>query len=511
MNAYTRNYFHIFLSLLFILVMPACRHGHDHDHGDEKGHEGHFHNETLQLTAYSDDFEIFAEATPFVAGQESEVLAHISDLAGFKPVGEAKVTMTLSTGNDTQTVSPVATPHPGIYKFVVKPGKTGAGKLVFNITTKDGKYSVSLPGITVYSEEHEAHHKAAEAAAHSANGVAFPKEQSWNVDFSTEVVENAPFGEVIRTMAQVEPSQGDERMIVAKTSGTVRLSGNELVEGKAVGAGQALFSIDSDGMADNNMQVRFNEARSAYDLAKSEYERKKKLAEEQLVTESDLRRAKADYEAAEATYGNLRKNFSAGKHTEGSPIAGFLKKVYVRNGEYVEAGSPVMSVAQNRRLNIRAELQPRKFHQLRNIVSTNLRLMNDENVYSLKDLNGQLVGYGKGVDVDNPLVPVVFQVDNTIDLLPGSFVEMFITVAGGNALTVPDTAIVEEMGSYFVFVQLTPEFFEKREVKLGQSNGSRTEILSGISEGERIVGKGAVLVKLAQASGKLDAHAGHVH
>ena len=491
--------------------MPACRHGHDHDHGDEKGHEGHSHNETLQLTAYSDDFEIFAEATPFVVGQESEVLTHISDLAGFKPVGEAKVTMTLSIGNDMQTVSPVATPHPGIYKFAVKPGKTGAGKLVFNITTKDGKYSVSLPGITVYSEEHEAHHKAAEAAAHSANGVAFPKEQSWNVDFSTEVVENAQFGEVIRAMAQVEPSQGDERMIVAKTSGTVRLSGNELVEGKAVGAGQALFSIDSDGMADNNMQVRFHEARSAYDLAKSEYERKKKLAEEQLVTESDLRRAKADYEAAEATYGNLRKNFSAGKHTEGSPIAGFVKKVYVKNGEYVEAGSPVMSVAQNRRLNIRAELQPRKFHQLRNIVSTHLRLINDENVYSLKDLNGQLVSYGKGVDVDNPLVPVVFQVDNTIDLLPGSFVEMFITVGGGNALTVPDTAIVEEMGSYFVFVQLTPEFFEKREVKLGQSNGERTEVISGISEGERIVGKGAVLVKLAQASGKLDAHAGHVH
>ena len=67
------------------------------------------------------------------------------------------------------------------------------------------------------------------------------------------------------------------------------------------------------------------------------------------------------------------------------------------------------------------------------------------------------------------------------------------------------------MGNYFVFVQLTPEFFEKREVKIGKTDGIRTEILSGIQSGERIVAKGAVLVKLSQATGTLDAHSGHVH
>ena len=171
-----------------------------------------------------------------------------------------------------------------------------------------------------------------------------------------------------------------------------------------------------------------------------------------------------------------------------------------------------MAVAQNKNLYIKAELQPSKFHNLRNIVSTNFKTSADGRVYSMKELNGSLLSYGKSVDIDNPLIPVVFQVDNTVDLLPGAFVEMFITTSGGEqVLTVPNSAIVEEMGNYFVFVQLTPEFFEKREVKPGQSNGVRTEVLSGVKAGERIVGKGAVLVKLAQASGKLDAHAGHVH
>lgn len=193
-------------------------------------------------------------------------------------------------------------------------------------------------------------------------------------------------------------------------------------------------------------------------------------------------------------------------------MSGFIKKVYVRNGEYVEAGSPVMEVAQNRRLYITAELQPSKYHALRDIVSTNFKTASGSEVYSVADLNGSLVSYGRSVDEENPLVPVVFQIDNTVDLLPGSFVEMYITAGRGErSLTVPNSSLVEEMGNYFVFVQLTPEFFEKREVEPGKSNGLRTEILSGLKENERIVGKGAVLVKLAQASGKLDAHAGHVH
>jgi hypothetical protein len=48
-------------------------------------------------------------------------------------------------------------------------------------------------------------------------------------------------------------------------------------------------------------------------------------------------------------------------------------------------------------------------------------------------------------------------------------------------------------------------------VKIGSTDGLKTEITKGISATERIVSKGAVLVKLAQSSGALDAHSGHVH
>ena len=70
---------------------------------------------------------------------------------------------------------------------------------------------------------------------------------------------------------------------------------------------------------------------------------------------------------------------------------------------------------------------------------------------------------------------------------------------------------MEEQGVFFVFVQITPELFEKREVIKGASDGLKTEIIQGIIENDRIVTRGTMMVKLSQESGALDPHAGHVH
>jgi hypothetical protein len=86
-----------------------------------------------------------------------------------------------------------------------------------------------------------------------------------------------------------------------------------------------------------------------------------------------------------------------------------------------------------------------------------------------------------------------------------------MTVTNSEALTLPNSAIIEEQGNYFLFVQVTPELFEKREIKTGATDGIKTEIVKGITADERVVTKGAILIRLAQATGTLDAHSGHVH
>ena len=67
------------------------------------------------------------------------------------------------------------------------------------------------------------------------------------------------------------------------------------------------------------------------------------------------------------------------------------------------------------------------------------------------------------------------------------------------------------MGSYFVFVQNTPVSFEKRSVVIGATDGLMVKVHGGVEVGERVVTKGAVVLKLSQGAAALDPHAGHVH
>ncbi len=498
--------YHLMVSLLVVMTLGSC------NRNQTPATDEHVHEENLFLSSYSDEFEVFAEATPFTVGHPSDILAHFSYLESFKPLESGKVTVSLVVGTDGIRQSLENPSKPGIYPFTLTPATAGSGKLIFDVVTAKGASRIVVPNVRVYSDEHDAQHAAFEAVVPSSNGVVFTKEQSWKVDFATEPVRKEPFGQVIRTTAQILPGQGDERMITAKAGGVVVFQGDNVTEGKAVAAGQFLFSVESGDMADNNISVRYNEAVAEYNRAKAEYERKKELAKEKIVSESELLKAQSEYTNAEITYENLRKNFSAGKQVVSSPMGGFVKQVLVRNGEYVEAGQPVVVVSQNRDLLVKAELQPKYYPILGSISTANLRVSDINRTYSLEELNGKVVSYGKSTDVNNPLIPVVFQVKNSVDLLPGSFVEMYIKTQSNNqALTIPNESIVEEMGSFFVFVQLTPEFFEKRLISKGVTDGFRTEITEGISADERVVSKGAILVKLAQASGALDAHSGHVH
>lgn len=498
--------YNIITAALIAFVIVGCNHTHPTETSKQA------RNEILQLTAYSNDFEIFVEASPFVAGQTSGIHAHLSHLENFKPLTEGSVTANMIVGADTFRQTLEQPTETGIYQFSLKPTAAGTGKLVFDIHTPKGNSQVVIPNITVYNKEQDANAAAIANEVLNSNSVIFTKERSWIIDFATTEVHREPFGQIIQTTAQIQPSQGDERIITAKTDGVVLFPNDHLVEGKAVNAGQALFSIDGSGMADNNLSVRYVEAESEYFRTKAEYDRKIELTKDNIVSQSDLLKAQTEFANAEAVYNNLRKNFMAGKQAVSSPISGFVTRVLVRNGEYAEAGQAVLVVSQNRDLLIKAELQPKYYDILNAITGANIRLLNSNRTYTLEELNGRVLSYGKSTDIANPLIPVIFQVNNKMGLLSGSFVEMFIkTQTNVQALTVPNEAIIEEMGNYFVYVQLTPELFEKRTIEKGETDGVRTEITDGIKEGERVVSKGAMLVKLSQTSGALDAHSGHAH
>lgn len=346
---------------------------------------------------------------------------------------------------------------------------------------------------------------------HGDDAITFPVDQQKKIDFEVVEVVTEPLYQVIRTSAQIVPSQESEKILTATTSGIVTFTNNDLVPGLDVKSGQVLFSIDNEDMADDNLSTRREEVEAEYEKAKLDYERKQALAEDKIISESDLINARTEYLKAKKHYDNMLKNFPEGKTLHRASITGSISGILVPNNSYVEAGQAIMTLAQNNKLYLRADVQPKYYPVLKDIKTANVKT-NDGIVYTINDLGGRLLSYGKTTDVNNPLIPVTFEVKNNGNLIPGSFVEIFITAESDKmGVMLPNSAIVEEMGIYCVFVQTCVDSFEKRIVTKGVTDGSKTQILKGVKAGERVVSKGAVNVKLAQGSAALDPHAGHVH
>ena len=190
---------------------------------------------------------------------------------------------------------------------------------------------------------------------------------------------------------------------------------------------------------------------------------------------------------------------------------GFIKSLSVGEGDYVTVGQSLATVSQNRKLVLRAEVSQKYAGRLRAVTSANFETPYDGRVYSLAEMGGRLLSVGKGSDGTSAYIPVTFEFNNGGEVIPGSFVEVFLLSAPRpETLAVPLSAVTEDQGVYSVFVQLDPETYVKREVKLGASDGTRVQILEGLSPGETIVSRGVAQVKMASFSGAIPGHT-HSH
>lgn len=495
-----------FTVLVISLALAACN--NNKTGNPEAEHE----SLKVQYTVYTDSLELFAEADPLVAGAPSNVLAHFTTLSDFKPLTSGQVRLKLSVNGQTVEVMAEKPVRRGIYSFDVTPAGAGKGTIEFLVRTETGESGILVPDVTVYKDAGEAEADVESKAAPATNTTAFTKEQSWKIDFSTGYAVREPFGQVIKTTALVQPAQGNESVVTARSGGVVTFTGKTVLEGTEVESGQPLLSIRGSGFAEDNSAVRFAEAQNNYEQAKADYDRALLLTADRIVSEKQLLEAKTRFENARSVYENLQQNFSSTGQTVTSPMRGFVRQMLVENGQYVEPGQPLMVISQNSTLMLRAEVQPRYARFLDSIASATISSGDDDKTYTLEELDGKIFSVGKAATADGFLIPVSVQVRNTAGFVPGSFVKLWLkTVADAEALTVPNSALIEEQGAFFVFVQVTPEKFEKRLVQTGTTDGIRTEVTGGLKDDERIVTKGAILIKLAQSTGALDAHSGHVH
>lgn len=351
------------------------------------------------------------------------------------------------------------------------------------------------------------HDEHAEGEAAHGDEIILTPEKAKVAGVVVKDIQPSTFRQVIRTSGEVLAAQGDEATVVATTAGIVSFP-TPMVEGKNVGKGSNLMVVSARNLAEGEPAER---ARIAYEAAKDEYDRAQKLVDSGIVSKKEFATIKETYENARLGYEALVSQ--AGKTGQRilAPISGYVKTCLVKEGDYVTVGQPLMTLTQNRRLFLRAEVSERYYKYLSGVVSANFKTPYDDRVYALDELHGRVLSYGKSTDDSLFYLPITFEFDNRVDVVPGSYVEIYL-LSGEmkDVMVLPKTAITEEQGVNFVYLQVDAEGYKKQEVKLGADNGREVQVLSGVHAGDKVVVEGAYHVKLASASNAIPAHT-HEH
>ncbi len=206
-------------------------------------------------------------------------------------------------------------------------------------------------------------------------------------------------------------------------------------------------------------------------------------------------------------------------HPLRAPIAGEIVRVDHVIGEHVDAQDPVYGIADLSTLWLVAHvsefdlatlgLQPGALAECAAFPQRRFDILADPGVGGL---GGRLAHFSRLVDETTRSVALRYEFSGgEIGFCDGMFADVFLqTSQAVDAVALMEESIVMDNGRAVAFVVLSGETLQKRVLELGIRDGGWVEVLSGLEAGERVVTRGAYLVKLAAAS-PASFGEGHVH
>ncbi|KFN49184.1 efflux RND transporter periplasmic adaptor subunit [Arenimonas composti] len=283
-----------------------------------------------------------------------------------------------------------------------------------------------------------------------------------------------------------------EEMALGVEVGGQRIAKVLVEVGDEVAAGQPLLQLDTRSL---EMQVRMAEAALAQadanlEVAVANAARGRRLKEEQLIAASDADQliageltARAQRQTALAQLENAR--LQLGFATLRAPYAGTISARSVQPGQVAMAGTELLRLIRDNRLEWRAELPEADLVRITPGTAVRLR----DNVGDA--VEGRVRTVAPALDARSRTGTVYADLPQPGALRAGMFAAGEFTLGSAPALTVPDTAVVERDGHRYLFVLADGDRVAQRRVETGTRSGGLVEVRSGLQGDERVVTEGA--------------------
>ena len=506
---------HLCVLLVALLLLPAC--------GRSEPPPAEEEPEVLTVTRWTAKTELFAEYPPLAVGETSRFAIHLTRLDSFKALGEGRVEVHLRGGTAPAEVFRVDAPsRPGIFGVDVKPSHAGKREMVIVLQAAALSDEHPIGSVDVHSNR-DAARAAAKAAGEGARGISFLKEQQWSLDFGTGVVRPQAVRESLQVAGRLEARAGGAADVTAPIDGRLTRVA-DVTLGTRVSRGQELARLLPPAASPGDLpqlQRARAEAQSALALATRDRERAERLTAAGAAPGKRLDEARAAEERASAQVIAAEASLAqhnaaraggaadaAGSFVVRAPIDGVIAQRDAATGANVRAGAILFRLVDASQIQVVGQIPEAQAARARLVTAAEVEVPGQD----ARIPAGRLASLGKVLDPQSRTVPITFAFDNRVAALPvGQVVALHLLMNTTAARpVVPAAALVDDAGRPIVFVQLEGETFERRAVTLGPRSGDVVQILSGVKPGERVVTRGAYLVRLASLSTSVPAH-GHVH
>jgi cobalt-zinc-cadmium efflux system membrane fusion protein len=334
-----------------------------------------------------------------------------------------------------------------------------------------------------------------------------PKEQMAHVQVLT--LEPSSFPRILRLTGTVAYDGFATTPVITQVSGPV--SRVVVSPGEHVRKGQPMLYVSSPDYS--QLRANYLKARDAHSLAHKNYVRSQDLYAHHAIAQRDLQtaesaeiQAQADLQAAEQSLkilgiprpDTLIENPTSPEVPLLAPINGEAVERLCSRGQVLQAGQTQCFTISNMNT----------VWVLANVYEDQLAYVHVGDPVTIKtdayptSFTGRISFMGAALDPASRTLQARIDTKNPEGKLKK---DMYVTatVAAGqikDALLVPDSAVLRDAENQpFVYVQEGADQFARRPVKVGESSEGKTQILNGVTAGEKIAGNGSLFLQFANS------------